>query len=82
MERAAISQVGLWWNKSLLWDSSSSRVDPQFYGNFREKRNKKGSSSEVFDSIITEFKKSLENVQLQEKKFKIWRQKRMKPNWW
>ena len=38
----------------------------QFYGNFRESA-KKAFSSELFDSIIAEFKEGLENVQFNEK---------------
>ena len=45
------------WNKSLLWDSSWA--SEQFYGNFMEMVAKKAFNSEVFDSIIAEFKESL-----------------------
>ena len=59
------TEVDFWWNKSLLWDFSWS--SEKCYGNFRERDAKKAFSSEVFDSIIAEFK---ENVQFKEKKFK------------
>ena len=49
----------------LLWDSSWS--SEQFYGNFTVRGAKKAYSSEVFDSIIAEFK---ENIQFKEKKSK------------
>ena len=39
----------------------------QFYGSFRERGAKKAFSSELFDSIIAEFKEGLENVQFNEK---------------
>ena len=62
-ERADISQVDFSWNKSLLWDCSW--FSEQFYGNFIEMGAKKAFSSEVFDSIIAEFK---ENIKFKKKK--------------
>ena len=64
--------------KSLLWYSSWS--DEQFYGKFKQRGAKKAFSSELFNSIIAEFKEGLENVQFKEKKTLM--QKRKKPNWW
>ena len=65
------------WNKSILLDFSWSIE--QFYGNFIERGAKKGFSSEVFDSIIAEFK---ENIQFKEKNQKTLKQKRKKSNCW
>ena len=58
-QRATITQVDFWWNKSLLRDSSWS--SEQFHGNFRERGAKKAFTSELFNFIIAEFKKVLEN---------------------
>ena len=63
-ESAVISQVDVWWNKSLLWDSSWS--SEQFYGNVRERGPLKIISREIFDSIIAEFKDVLEHAQFKE----------------
>ena len=69
-------QVGVWRIKHLLWNSSLSIE--QFYGNFREKGFKKVSKIGEFDLIIVKFKEGLENVQF--KKKKNWKQRRMKLN--
>ena len=47
--RAVISEVEIWQNKSLLWDSSWS--SKQFYGNAREKVIKKAPTHIVLDPI-------------------------------
>ena len=43
---------------------------------------KKAFSSEVFDSVIGEFKKRLVNAQFRQKNQKTLKQKRKKPNRW
>ena len=42
---------------------------------------KKAFSSEVFDSIIAEFKEGLKNAHCKEKNKKTFKQKGKKPNW-
>ena len=64
-----ISQVGFWWNKSLLWDSSWS--SEKFYGKFRKRGAKKAFSSELFDYIIAVFKESSENFKAKKKETKF-----------
>ena len=53
-ERAAISQVDFWWNKSLLWDSGES--SEQFYGNSRERGANKHSAVKYLTPLLLNLK--------------------------